>query len=71
MKLRDCSTCTWREPQNIYGRIDERCMRPQTSKIGTKRHNVSCVAETDSYPEPHRIDGDKCGVKRVHWSERA
>lgn len=71
MKLRDCSTCTWREPQNVGGRIDDRCMRPQTLRTGTRRVNVSCVAETDSLPEPHRIDGDKCGAGRIHWSERA
>jgi len=71
MKLRDCKTCSWHRLRTSAIRADDRCMRPQTLRTGQKRADVSCVAETDSFPEPHRIDGDKCGVGRNHWSERA
>jgi len=30
-------------------------------------NGVDCQFETDSYPEPQRIAGDKCGPDRNHY----
>lgn len=66
-----CLSCAWHKHQNIRGRLDDRCMRPLTLRVGGQISNVSCVFETDNYPENHRVDGDKCGAARRHWRAKA
>lgn len=62
-----CEGCFHLRIVDVLGRKNEMCDRLQTSRLGKKRRGVGAVFETDSLPEPHRAEGDKCGPDRKHW----
>ena len=49
-------------------------MRDRTSRMNNviKADGIGAdpAAETDSYPEPQRVVGDKCGPKLMHWEPK-
>lgn len=65
--MNSCAGCMYLRIDDVKGRSNEVCERVQTSRLGNKRRGVGAVFETDHYPEPQRVEGDKCGPNRKHW----
>ena len=74
-----CATCAFMRLFQVgtggAAGMQERCFRERTLRDGTAMPHYGvgsdCGFERDSYPEPQRVVGDKCGPEGRHWQGQA
>jgi hypothetical protein len=71
--IRTCEGCTLSRMvfRSEWRKERLRCMRDRTLRLGPVAKHLDVGSdidrETDTVPEPHRVDGDKCGPTRRHF----